>query len=43
MRHTPWLNLSVPIPPAAPTASLDPFGSRRAPAAEELSLASAAK
>ena len=26
----------VPIPPAAPTARLDPLGSRRAPAAEEL-------
>ena len=32
-----------PNPPAAPTARLDPFGSRRAPAAEELTLASAAK
>ena len=29
--------------PAAPTARLDPFGSRRAPAAEELPLASAAE
>ena len=29
--------------PAAPTARLDPFGSRRAPAAEELTPASAAK
>ena len=33
----------VPIPPAAPTACLDPFGSWRAPAAEELTPASAAK
>ena len=33
----------VPIPPAAPTTRLDPFGSRRAPAAEELPLASAAE
>ena len=33
----------VPIPPAAPTARLDPFGSRRAPAAQELPLASAAE
>ena len=33
----------VPIPPAAPTARLDPLGSRRAPAAEELPLASAAE
>ena len=33
----------VPIPPAAPTARLDPFGCRRAPAAEELPLASAAE
>ena len=43
MRHTLPCNLSTPIPPAAPTARLDPFGSRRAPAAENLSLAPAAK
>jgi len=43
MRHTLPCNLSTPIPPAAPTARLDPFGSRRAPAAEKLLLASAAK
>ena len=33
----------VPTPPAASTARLDPFGSRRAPAAQELPLASAAE
>ena len=33
----------VLIPPAASTARLDPFGSRRAPAAQELPLASAAE
>ena len=43
MRHTLPRHLATPIPPAAPTARLDPFGSRRAPAAEELPLASAAE
>ena len=33
----------VPNPPAAPAARIDPFGSRRAPAAQELPLASAAE
>ena len=33
----------VPIPPAASTARLDPFGCRRAPAAQELPRASAAE
>lgn len=43
MRHTLPRHLATPIPPAAPTARLDPFGSRRAPAAEKLLLAPAAK
>ena len=33
----------VPIPPAASTERLDPFGCRHAPAAQELPLASAAE
>ena len=42
-RPAPAPGEHVPIPPAASTARLDPFGRRRAPAAQELPLASTAE